>query len=375
MINTKPHTSQPTALPHLQQLIENGVPHFGVFDRVETINYLDYHSYLLSGKAVSQWRKKLRANQFCFIQIVQPPYRLCFAVATLNWVTSSFCYLYNDADNSLELVEAIKPLTQNTVFNQSTYQDSIHFHSKKLTIDLLFATHKVHDSLSIQLKSKFKNHTVSLQAKLLRTHAPLSVCSATGKTGWTYTQKETINQITGQMLLSPNSARQNNKKQHNKKQHNITQTIELSHAVASLDWSLGYMRRVTNWFWSCISAYLDNGKHFGLNLAKGVNETGTSENACWVEGKRYHLPAVLFKRGSNEQEDWHIYHQSLSWSKVQIELTFTPIKCYKKSDRLMIVDSIFEQWIGYYSGMIVLDDQTITLNKVMGLAEDHYAKW
>ncbi|CAN6960981.1 hypothetical protein NYA8BAC_01801 [Psychrobacter okhotskensis] len=52
----------------LDQLIQNGQPIFGIFAQVKSINYLDYHSYLISQKSLSNWRKELKANQFCFIQ-------------------------------------------------------------------------------------------------------------------------------------------------------------------------------------------------------------------------------------------------------------------------------------------------------------------
>ena len=78
----------------IDQLIQNGQPNFGVFANVKRINYLDYHSHLISQKAVPNWRKVLKANQFCFIQIIEPPYRVCLAMATIKLATSAFVYLY-----------------------------------------------------------------------------------------------------------------------------------------------------------------------------------------------------------------------------------------------------------------------------------------
>ena len=78
----------------IDQLIQNGQPNFGVFANVKRINYLDYHSYLISQKALPNWRKALKANQFCFIQIIEPPYRVCLALATIKLATSAFVYLY-----------------------------------------------------------------------------------------------------------------------------------------------------------------------------------------------------------------------------------------------------------------------------------------
>lgn len=334
-------------LKTVKELIEQGQPKFGVFNKVERINHLDYSSHLLSGKSTSKLRKKLRSNQFCFIQIVQAPYRICFAVATLNWVTSSFFYIYNRKTDILEVIEALQPFTRNTQFNESVYEGFIKFSSKKLSINLNFSE----KSLNIDVQGD----DVNLMAKFDRSHLPLSVCTPTGKTGWTYTQKEPINDIVGELTYKESY-------------------IDLLGATATIDWSVGYMRRVTNWFWACITDYLPDGRYLALNLATGVNESGASENACWLDGNRYHLPAVLFQR-SQDGKIWFINNQVLNWSKVSINLTFTPINCYKKNDRLIIVDSIFEQWIGYYSGTIILDDEVINFNNIMGLAEDHYAKW
>ena len=129
----------------------------------------------------------------------------------------------------------------------------------------------------------------------------------------------------------------------------------------------------------------------------GVNETGASENACWLDGQIFYLPPVMFARedsnirssqpdslepiiGSVESDasiskPWRIYHQNLGWSNVDIDLSFTPIIVYKKTDNFGVIASIFEQWIGFYSGEIRIRDEVIRLDNVMGLAEDHFAKW
>ncbi len=41
----------------LDQLIQNAQPIFGVFAQVKNINYLDYHSYLISQRSLPSWRK------------------------------------------------------------------------------------------------------------------------------------------------------------------------------------------------------------------------------------------------------------------------------------------------------------------------------
>lgn len=365
----------------LDQLIQNGQPIFGIFAQVKSINYLDYHSYLISQKSLSNWRKELKANQFCFIQIIQPPYRVCLAVATIKLATSAFVYLYNDETGELEVCEALQPLTRHTQLQGDCYQGQMVFTHAKLTVTL--------DFMPAQVKVVLDSQYLALHATLARQSQPLAICTPTGRRGWTFTQKEPLTAVSGHILVKGNSkfnADAVGASDTQAQQIDFTDTT-----IANLDWTLGYMRHETNWFWSCINSYLPDRRHFALNLAMGVNETGVSENACWLDGHIYYLPSVMFVRDglnlpANEQDDnaktidntrqpWRIYHQNLGWSNVDIDLTFTPISVYKKTDNFGMLASIFEQWLGFYSGEIRIKDEVIKIDKVMGLAEDHFAKW
>ncbi|GAF62542.1 hypothetical protein JCM18903_2629 [Psychrobacter sp. JCM 18903] len=357
------------------KLIENGQPTFGVFSQVKSINYLDYYSHLISQKSLPNWRKELKANQFCFIQIIQPPYRICLALATIKLATSAFVYLYEDETDELEVCEALQPLTRRTQLEGDCYQGQMAFTHSNLTLTLGFTPSQI----AVALDSKH----ITLDATLQRQAAPLAVCTPTGRRGWTFTQKEPLSVISGHLLIKAHSKFNTDAQA---KQIHFSKTT-----IANLDWTLGYMRHKTNWFWSCINSYLPNGRHFALNLAMGVNETGVSENACWLDGQIYYLPPVMFVRDglnlpANGQDDtaktidntrqpWRIYHQNLGWSNVDIDLTFTPITVYKKTDNFGVLASIFEQWLGFYSGEIRLKDDVIKIDKIMGLAEDHFAKW
>ncbi len=359
----------------LDELIKNGQPTFGIFAHVKNINYLDYHSHLISQKTLPNWRKELKVNQFCFIQIIQPPYRVCLALATIKLATSAFVYVYNDEIEQLEVCEALQPLMHQTQLEGDCYQGQMAFTHSNLTLTLDFTPSQI----EVALDSKH----ITLDATLQRQSAPLAVCTPTGRRGWTFTQKEPLSVISGHLLIKAHSKFNTDAQA---KQINFSKTT-----IANLDWTLGYMRHKTNWFWTCINSYLPDGRHFALNLAMGVNETGVSENACWLDGQIYYLPPVMFVRDglnlpANEQDDnaktidntrqpWRIYHQNLGWSNVDIDLTFTPITVYKKTDNFGVLASIFEQWLGFYSGEIRLKDDVIKIDKIMGLAEDHFAKW
>jgi len=358
--------------PTIDNLIQNGQPTFGVFAQVKNVNYLDYHSHLISQKSIANGRKNLKVNQFFFIQIIQPPYRICLALASIKVATSAFVYIYNDETEQLEVCEALQPLTRHASFEGDHYQGQMIFIRPKLTLALDFNPSHV----MVELDGKF----IALKATLERQEQSLAVCAPTGRRGWTFTQKEPLRDVLGYLLIKPCS-----------QFHTEIQTVQTNftdETIANLDWTLGYMRHETNWFWTCINSYLPDGRHFLLNLSMGVNETGMSENACWLDGQIFYLPPVLFSRNeinsqnkgsqntdANRPQPWRIYHQNLGWSNVDIDLTFTPITAYKKTDNFGIIASIFEQWLGEYSGEIRIGGKVIEINKVIGLAEDHFAKW
>lgn len=348
------------SLETVERLIENGQPQFGVFKQVKQINYLDYHSHLISQKPVSARRKQFKVNQFAFIQIVQPPYRICIAVASIKLASSAFAYIYNEQTQQLDVVEAVSPLTYNTVLEGDHQHGQMSFNREKISVDMQFKPEQV----SLTLDSCL----FAVNAVLTRGDNPLAVCSPSGRRGWTFTQKEPFSAVQGDFSF----------KEHSKHFETAESKVESlsfdDNSAANLDWTLGFMRHETNWFWACINSHLPNGAHFMLNLSMGVNETGVSENACWLDGEIIHLPPVMFRRGQ-QKEAWQISNQNLGWSKVDIQLSFEPVNVYQKTDNYHLVASIFEQWVGYYSGEIRVGDKTIVLDKVMGLAEDHFAKW
>ena len=149
------------------------------------------------------------------------------------------------------------------------------------------------------------------------------------------------------------------------------QPQDLSNAVAGYDFSAGYMRRETSWRWASINHRRED-KSIGLNLAAGVNETGNCENVIWIDGERHLMPPVHFEFSRMHQEaSWRITSQDK-----RIDLIFKPKNQRSEKKNFWFLKSNFRQFVGYFSGYLI-DDNGIKheLDEVMGLTEDHYAKW
>ncbi|MGL6124600.1 MAG: DUF2804 domain-containing protein, partial [Shewanella sp.] len=68
---------------------------------------------------------------------------------------------------------------------------------------------------------------------------------------------------------------------------------------------------------------------------------------------------------------WRVFSQN-----GQVDLQFAARNCRSEKRNLLLLKSNFRQFIGHFSGTIT-DNQGhhYQLNNVLGLAEDHYARW
>lgn len=335
----------------LPQLVDNGTPQFGQFSTVSDINFLDAIVTTPGGKPLSHAAKRRKANQFCFISLHHERYIIGVAVVNLSIVSNGFVYLYDKQTNQLVDTNLLNPLAQGTAFPTTPNQGQIVFTKRNQRITINFTE----SLIQLQIDSKL----LQLNADIIPSTAPLCLCTRTDYNGWAYTQKQTTLSCSGTIKTD-------------------TQTIDLTpeNCLAGIDWTVGYMSRETFWNWSSISAQLPHQPNIGLNLACGVNETSFTENACWLDNTLYNLPPTIFDYDHQHiLRPWRIYSNSQLPTDRHVDLTFTPRGKRDDHTSLHYLASHFSQLIGTYTGTITLPNQTITLDNIWGLAEDHYAKW
>ncbi|MDB2386477.1 DUF2804 domain-containing protein [Shewanella sp.] len=338
------------AAPH-SLIDDTGKPHFGHFDGPVTelgIKQFRYFNHM--DKLASRWAKHFDYKQFQFVSIVTPHYVIGVALADIGYVGSAFCYLHDIKQNSLVEARWLKPLGMGYQMSESPMQGNAGIKGAKGEIEFDIE----------QGQWRVKLNTLGIDADLTLQPEPLSLpmamCNPTGYNGWTYTQKH--NALTVKGTLKVNHEPQ-----------------PLQRVTAGYDFSAGFMRRDTSWRWASINALTDVGS-IGLNLAAGVNETGCNENVFWIDGKRHLLGAVHFdfprqRTKELQTEKWRIYSDN-----DQVKLSFTPLNCRQEKLNLWLLKSNFRQYVGYYSGHIIDNlGNKHQLDNVLGLTEDHFARW
>lgn len=323
----------------------NGLPQFGHLASIPESLQLDAFQYLNEmDQPASSWRKRFDYKQFQFVSIVTEKHIIGVAIADIRYLASGFCYVFDTETHELVEQQWLKPLnmgyqTQPSSWNSQAYlaNDAIQFKIENGLWHIQLST----DLIQADLRLKPESESL-----------PLMLCTPTAYSGWTYTQKHNALAVQGEMSVKG-------------------QPQDLTNAVAGYDFSAGYMRRETSWRWASINHHSEN-KRIGLNFAAGVNETGHCENVIWIDGERYLMPPVQFVFSRLHQEaSWRITSQDK-----RIDLIFKPKNQRSEKKNFWFLKSNFRQFVGYFSGYLI-DGNGIKheLEEVMGLTEDHYAKW
>ncbi|MGE5404396.1 MAG: DUF2804 domain-containing protein [Candidatus Saccharibacteria bacterium] len=144
---------------------------------------------------------------------------------------------------------------------------------------------------------------------------------------------------------------------------------------ASLDYARGIWPYRIGWNWATASGIAAGGQVAGLNLgSKWTDGTGMTENAIVVDGRLQKISDnVLFEYDlKNIMKPWHIK----TVSSDRINLLFEPVYSRVNRTNAIVLGTELYQVVGYYSGQLLTDEQeTITLDRVLGSAEEHNCKW
>lgn len=323
----------------------DGLPEFGHLNAIPKGLQLDaFHYTNEMDRPVSKWRKHFAYKQFQFVSVTTPDYVIGVAIADIRYLASGFCYVFDIKRNELMQQQWLRPLN----IGYSTQPSSWSSLAQLANHTVQFSVHESH--WRIKVSTELLKADIQLMPS--KNSLPLMLCTPTGYSGWTYTQKHNALGIKGELFVN-----------------GVPQNISL--ATGGYDFSAGYMRRETSWRWASIN-HISNERKIGLNLAAGVNETGFCENVFWVDGERHLLPPVAFqfsRQASNAS--WQIKSQDL-----RVKLTFSPLNQRSEKKNLWFLKSNFRQYIGHFSGYIIDDHgKKHHLDRVVGLTEDHYAKW
>jgi len=143
--------------------------------------------------------------------------------------------------------------------------------------------------------------------------------------------------------------------------------------LANLDWGRGVWLYNSFWVWASASGFLPDRRRIGLNLGFGFGDTSAAtENAIILDGRIYKLGQVDFEYDNhNFKAPW-----KMKSPDGRLDLKFVPFFERAAKTDIKVLSSEVHQMFGHYSGSAVLDNgQAVKIEKLVGWAEEHHAKW
>jgi hypothetical protein len=146
-----------------------------------------------------------------------------------------------------------------------------------------------------------------------------------------------------------------------------------SNSYAVLDWGRGVWPYKNTWYWGSASGKLRDGSLIGWNIGYGFGDTSAAtENIVYYNGVGHKLDQVIFHF---DPEDY-LKRWKFTSNDGRFEMTFKPLIDRNSKMNFLVLKSMQHQVFGYFFGYFVLDDgRKITINRLLGFAEEVFNKW
>lgn len=314
---------------------------------VDEINYRDYDLRTVMDRPRSSLARRWRFNQFQFVSVTGPGWIFGMALVDLKLLGSGFFYLYDFESGQMLEQSFINPLAIGTRIEPYPEQGSASFSKGDVTLRILPFSGGRNVSVSAP-------DGIRVELTLKEDNDPLRLVCPAGYNGWVFTRKSAGLPVEGEIRWG----------------HRIWRCDNTTRGA--IDWSCGFMRRETAWNWASLSGMLPDGRSLGLNLAAGVNETGMTENALWLDGQCQKLGAARFRFDRHHPGgDWHV-----TTDDGRVNLHFAPAGARTEKLNAIVLASNFRQYAGTFNGTVIDSaGKELAVHGLRGLMEDHFARW
>ncbi|HSW13486.1 MAG TPA: DUF2804 domain-containing protein [Solimonas sp.] len=139
-------------------------------------------------------------------------------------------------------------------------------------------------------------------------------------------------------------------------------------ASGTLDFTLGYPPRRTDWNWASLDGVADDGTRIGVNLV--AHFMNGQENALWFGNELRPLAQAVFQYDPAQLlQPWRI-----ATADGALQLEFLPEGERREDISIGLLASLFTQPFGRFSGTLKLDGRVRKIEG-FGVVEQHRAVW
>jgi hypothetical protein len=303
----------------------------------------------------------LRRKRWNFVFVSHPDVLVAAALSNADYAGLAFVWIYDLRRQRFLEVEHLSPLARGVRIGNTIDEESS-FTSRALT----YVWRPQGRGVAVHVEAprmKGDRHPLTLDLRIpdLFTDESLNLIVPWSATRWNYTGKLVALPAEGTLQAGGERYR-----------------FAAEQTVASIDFTRGIWPYSTVWRWTNAAGLVGpdrRRRRIGVNFGEGWTDgTGVVENALYVDGKVMPLwePVAFTCDPKALLSPWTM---STTTTK-RVELTFTPCFSRTQDTNLLIMRMKLAQVMGHFAGRIVTDDgETIELEGLPGIAENHLARW
>lgn len=320
----------------------NGRPVFGLYKY--PLKDLSLDEYRPHGSNKNK-PKPGNLKKWIFCGVVSENFVFGAAIVNIGYLSNLFSYLFDRKTKKIYETSALAPAALGTSFDGSSKEGRAVFDFAGSKASCVFSGDKIALNVStIAVKADF-NFT--------RVKEPLCLLSRIGLKGFNYTEKESSSAADG--VITAGGSKYNTG----------------AESSGIIDYTVGLLARTTFWNWAAGSGRAVTGERISFNLSQGVNETGFTENAFWVNGSMVKVDTVDFIYNDRR----HVSEWEIRSYDGKIKLFFTAEGERKADIKTGFMSSFFHQPFGSFRGTLDDGAKQYEIKEAYGFTEEHEAVW
>ncbi len=334
-----------------------GQVQFGVFDAPFRVLNLEDARVLWRGMTLPRSVVRFRLKRWQHFGLVLPDVFVGVAVVNAGFLRTSWCHVVDRVAHTQFEHKRMGPLMDARIA-EALWDDHTHVQARGYRVDV--HNHLTAGEHRLSLRVAPAKGKPAVQASLRCVHdlekiRPMVVVLPVGPNQGMYSHKVAL-PLSGTVRVGDRVHR-----------------AEPEHSFAILDIHQAHYPRHTWWRWATFAGRDSGGRAVALNLTQNVNldDTRLNENGLWVDGRLEHLGPARFEFDRRDVlAPWR-----LQTTDGAVDLTFRPEGERSENIRAGVIRSVFHQPYGTFSGVVRHGGQELQVEDMVGVCEDHDARW
>ncbi len=299
---------------------------------------------------------RLRLKEWDYYATTGPDYFFSVTVSHVGYIGLVFAYFIDFVTKKMLDRTLVLPLGRGCELPRRSDRGDVHFRQGRVHVDF----RRESDRRLIHVDWPRFSSRADLQAELELCQPPdldsIVMCTPMEGSCFYYNHKVNCMPTTGVIILGDRRLEP-----------------QPDRALSSLDWGRGVWPYRTFWNWASASGFLPDGRSLGLNLGIGFGDlSAATENCFYLDGRMTKLEQLPF--------DYSPQDFMLPWrftsNDGKLDLVFTPFFDRPSMFNLGVLSTKVHQMFGHYDGTLITDaGEKIRVDRLIGWAEEHHARW